>query len=234
MRGLTAATAAQFTAGQLYPVVFVEVKVAPFGSPPEEYVRMWNGVGSIEWDSLNASPPDPQTWTGAIKADGDGGFTQIGTISAITETVQIRAEGVRLTLQGISPDAIAMALEDIITGYPVKVWFGALTEAGAVIADPYQSFSGRVDGVSVEVGGQSASISITCESDLIRLRIPNVRFWTHQDQQKEFPGDTGFSRVEELKDKRLNWGYPTGGAVTPSGAGAPAPSLLYQSFFGNP
>ena len=92
MRDVTAATAAQFNASQLRPAVFVEIKVAPFNSPPEEYVRLWNGVGPIEWDSTGASPPAPQTWLGA---------GQFGAVSPITETASIRAEGVRLTLSGI-------------------------------------------------------------------------------------------------------------------------------------
>lgn len=203
-RDVTAATSAEFNAAQLRPVLFVEIKVAPFNSPPEEYVRLWNGKGPIEWDSTGDSPPSPQTWLGA------GRF---GSISPITETPEIRAEGVQLTLSGIDASILQMALDDIIVGYPVKIWFGALNSSGVVVANPYQSFSGRVDAVQVEVGGQTASVAVLCESDLVRLQIPKVRYWSHADQQIEFPGDTGFSRVESLKEVRLNWGFPVSGSV---------------------
>lgn len=221
-RDIDAPVLAEFNATQLRPAAFVEVKVAPFGSPAEEYVRMWNGVGPIEWDSTGASPAVAQTWLGA---------GNLGSISPITETVQIRAEGVKLTLSGIPTEMLSMALEDIVVGYPVKIWFGALSDAGVVLPNPYQSFSGRVDAIHVQLGGQTCSITIECESDLIRLQIPNVRYWTHAEQQREFPGDTGFSRVESLKDVRLNWGSPTGSPVSTASLAMPSVGPAYRNFF---
>lgn len=182
--------------------MFVEIEVVEGSPPATGYVRMWTGVGDKEWDSTGSSPPSPQTWVGA---------GHLGDISPITETSDIRAEGVRLSLSGIPSTLVTAALDSVRVGLPAKIWFGALDASEAVIADPFLAFSGRVDVVALELGGETATITINCESDLIRLQIANETRCTHSDQQREFPGDQGFSWVEAIQDIQLHWGFPTPG-----------------------
>jgi len=221
-RDLTSGISTELAKQTLRPVFFVELQIVEGSPPATSYLRMWSGVGDKEWDSTGASPPAPQTWLGA---------GNLGSISPLTETSDGRAVGVRLTLSGIPASMLQDALTAVRVGLPGKVWFGALDESEAVIADPFLSFSGRVDVVSWALDGQSASISVNVESDLIRLQIPNELRWTHHEQQRLFPGDLGFEFVESLADVQLLWGFATQAPALSSPVATGGGGSLYESFF---
>ncbi|MDV2503076.1 MAG: hypothetical protein RX318_03905 [bacterium] len=182
-RNLTAGTLAELTKASVRPIVLVEITFA------SSTVRLWTGIGDLIWNSL--------TWQGV------GHF---GTISPIEETSDIRAAGLTLKLSGIPSSLISSALADVRRGKAVKVYLGFLSEAGAVIVDPYLAFSGRADVASIEEGGDTASISIQAESRLIDLERPRERRYDDEDQKIDYPDDKGFEFVPSLQDKSVVWG----------------------------
>ena len=181
-RELTAGMVAEVTASKLRPVIFYEGEFA------SGTLRMWSGVGAITWNS--------SSWAGA---------GSLLTVSEMTETADVRAAGFTCTLSGVSSAIIAVALAEGRLGKPGKVWLGMMDGDGAVIADPYLAFSGRLDVPSIDDSGETTAVSISYESRLIDLQRSRERRWTHEDQQIDFPGDLGFAFVSSMPDQVLEW-----------------------------
>ena len=181
-RDLTTAVQNQLAASELEP--FFAIKLA-FDSGD---VRIWTGYTDITVAS--------ETYIG-------GG--QLLSISPIEETVEIAAKGVQFGLNGIDSSLVSVALTENYQGRSAKVYLGVLS-SGAVVSDPYLLFDGRMDVMSIEDSGETATITLSAESRLIDLERSRVRRYTNSDQQNQFPGDTCLRFVADLQDKEIAWG----------------------------
>jgi hypothetical protein len=187
-RTITSGMLAAIKAANLSPAWFVLIT---FASGP---VYLWTGYGDVTWNG--------HTWTGA----GD-----ILGISTIEEGSDVQARGVTLTLCGISSALLADALGDFQVGLPVTIYLGAFS-GSSLISDPITAWSGRTDQPTVEVGGETATIAVQCESRLMEMNVPVNRRWTNDDQQREHPGDLGFQFVSSIQEVAINWGHKTTGS----------------------
>ena len=186
MRNLTADVIAELRAGKFRPFILSEMKFTSGVS------NVWTGYGTLAWDS--------KSWLGL------GTF---GTVSTITETTAVQANGIKLTLSGIPSGLVVSALSECLQGYPVKLWHGFFTASGAIVADPAQSFAGRMDTVLIDEDAETSIISITAESRLIDLKRPKIRRYTDDDQQRTSPGDKGFEFVPLVQEWNGAWGHHT-------------------------
>ena len=186
-RNLTVEVLEQLSATELKPVIFCE---ALFRSG---YVRLWSGLGEIPWNG--------QIWKGL------GVLTSITTIR---ESVDIRADGVTLTLSGIPRDMLQLGLNEAVQGNPVRLWFGVLDEQDNVIADPYMAFAGRMDVPTITEDAPTSTISLSVENRLIDLHRTRERRYTDNDQQIDFPGDRGLEYVPNVQEWNGIWGKAGG------------------------
>lgn len=164
-------------------------------------VRVWNGQGDLSWNS--------QTWRG---------LGEFGSVSPIEEGVDLSARSVTFQLRGIPSDLLTAAMTDHYQGREASLWLAALTDAGAIVADPFKIFSGRMDVMEVIDDGRTGAITLTGESRLIDLQRSRERRYTDEDQQFAYPGDRGCEYVAGLQNKQLPWGGNSTGAP---GGGAP-------------
>src|SRR5581483_7146864 len=111
-----------------------------------------------------------------------------------------------ISLSGIPSSLVSKVLGEVRPNYPVKVWFGCLSESGAVIADPYLTFHGLIDVPTIQENGQTATISITVENRIFDLQSARERRYTDKDQQQLYPGDKFFEYVPSLADWNGIWG----------------------------
>lgn len=198
-RGLTVGMLAEIQKNRLRPAVFVDCQFS------SGHIYVWSGIGSISWSG--------QTWVGLGK---------LGGISSLPETTEVRADGVQLSLSGIPSDLINSVLTEIRQGKACNIYFGCLDDNGAVIADPFKSFSGRTDTASIDEGGDTSTIVINVENSLIDISRPNERRYTHDDQQIDYPGDLGNEFVPSLQEKNVSWGKGTPIARGGGGSGVGA------------
>lgn len=182
-RALTTALKNETTAASLSPVLF---GLFDFQSGA---VRVWSGLGS-------------QTWAGNTYL----GVGYFGSFSPIEETADVKANGVAFQLSGIPPALISTVLGDNYQGRAVKLWLGAMNAAGAIVADPYLVFSGRMDAVEIDEGTDTATIRILAESRLVDLQRSRERRFTHEDQQIDFPGDEGLAFMPTAQSTPFVWG----------------------------
>lgn len=182
MRSLTTAFQDVLDSGRIAPVLLVEAEGAT------DTLRLWSGIGPIAWNG--------ETWQGT----GD-----LAAIERVEETTDIEAVGLKATLNGIPSEMVSWLLQEAQSGKPFTVWFGVLDD-GAIVADPDKVFAGRMDVPTLEDGATTAAITVTVESDMVRLEQPLERRWTHEDQQRRSPGDRGFEYVAALQSKEVKFG----------------------------
>jgi hypothetical protein len=133
-------------------------------------------------------------------------------MSPIEEGATVEARGIQLSLNGFDLSALALVRDEFQVGQPVKVYVGAFS-GGALIADPINSWIGRMDAPTISVDGKTATISISCESRLVQLNVAVDRRYTNDDQQRDHPGDLGFSHVSAIQEVPIYWGkIPSTGA----------------------
>lgn len=181
-RDLTASVITQLQAAS------VEVGVLFEGEFASGWVRLWSGVGTLSWDG--------KSWSGV--------GTLLG-ISGIDETNEIRASGLTVSLSGVPSDLLSAALGDARSGKTGRVYL-AFFSGGSIVADPILQFEGRLDVPAIEDGPDTATISISYESELIDLERARERRYTPEDQAIDFPGDLGFNYVAALQDAQITWG----------------------------
>ncbi len=181
-RSLTTAFQNQLSASTLEPFFAVKLN---FDSGA---VRLWTGYGDITVAS--------ETYTG-------GG--QLLNISPVEETVEVAARGVTLSLNGVDSSLVSIALTENYQTRSAKVYLGFLS-SGSVVSDPYLAFDGRMDVLSIDDSGETASLTMTVENRLIDLERARERRYTSDDQKLRHPTDTGFDFVASLQEKEIAWG----------------------------
>src|SRR6185437_3071291 len=137
-RPFTAAMAAEITSQAFRPAFFLQMHFLSGD------IFLWSGYGTVAWNGQN--------W------DGIG---QLGQISDIEESNDIKANNVTFTLSGIPSDMLGQAINETRQGSPVNLWFGCLGDNNNVIADPLKCFAGRMDVPMIEEGAVTSTISIT-------------------------------------------------------------------------
>jgi hypothetical protein len=154
-------------------------------------VYFWSGNTSISWNG--------QTWLGL----GD-----LLSISVQEDGTTVEARGISLTISGFNPTLLTDCLSDYKLGEPVNVYLGVFS-SGYLISSPICAWSGRTDQPTIDFDGTKASITIACENRLVDLNRAVDRRWTHDDQQRDNPGDLAFFFVDQLVERNLFWGsYP--------------------------
>ena len=122
-------------------------------------------------------------------------------IGPIRESDSLESIGVVFTLNQLTPTQIQIVLGENTLGRPATCWLGALTSAGALIADPSLSFSGRCDPPVLGLDKGQASIRFSVENRMARWSRPLSRRFTDADQQSAYSGDKFFEFVPQMTEK---------------------------------
>jgi hypothetical protein len=204
-RDLTDDLAAIYEGKSLQPVLFVEIQFV------SGWVRMWSGIGSISWNG--------KTWLGIGLPNGE----ILGGLTLLTETSDVQAQGIALSLSGIPSSAVQQVLNETRQAFTANMYLGAIDPSTmAIIADPYLAWSGTTDVATINVTGETCTVTITVENYLLDLQRLRRWLYTHEDQQILSPGDTGFRFVPQLQNTTIWWGTVTPSIVTlvnPTGSG---------------
>lgn len=195
-RSLPAALSTEFGKRELEPFYAVEML---FDSGD---VRFWTGIGDITANS--------ETWQGA---------GTVLSISNSTENTELSADGLSLTFSGLDSSFVAISLTENYRGRVAKVYIGALSD-GAPVSDLYQVFGGRMDTMTINENGQTATLSITLENVLIDLERPRVRLLTNEEQLLRYAGDNSLDQVANLQDRQIAWGRAGDNVAKSTGVGS--------------
>lgn len=155
------------------------------GTTNQSYVvRYWTGVGD---KTLNSN-----TYIGA---------GNLLSVSGLEEVSDLKATGITLSLMGVPSALVTAALDYEYHGREATVYFGIKGNSNLT-----QIFAGYMDQLSIKDNVDSSTIEVKLESRLIDLdRVRPFRY-TEEVQDGLYSGDTFFSVVQDLQDKKLNWG----------------------------
>jgi hypothetical protein len=182
-RSVTAGFETEILADELRPALFVK------GEFDSGDLRLWTGRGDMTFAS--------EVYTGAAN---------VLNIDAVKETQKLQANGITFGLNGVSTSINSIALTEEYQWRPISMWIGVLDSNYALIADPYKIFSGKMDIMEIADNGETSSIAVNAESNLIDLRDPKERRYTHEDQQNAFAGDLGLEFMPTNADIEITWG----------------------------
>jgi len=199
-RSLSSGMQAVSTADVVRPIFLVRM-VFDSGETPNE-LNLWSGVGDLTYDS--------ETYTGV----GD-----LLNISAVTETSDMQASGINVTLTGVKSSLVVIAKDHEYQGRAITVMLGAFDASGDLVADPTVIFAGFMDTMTISESGQTSTISIACENKLIAFERAKVRRYTAEDQKIDHPTDKGFEFVTAIVQKEIIWGRASSSSVSGGGAG---------------
>lgn len=166
-------------------------------------LRMWGGIG-----------------TTTIGGNAYLGVGNLGGISAIEESTDMKATGMRFTLAGVNSSLISIALGEHYQGRTARAYAVFFDESWVPLADAVLLFAGRIDTMKFTDSGQTCVIEGTAESRAIALDRPSeIRYYTDQDQQRYFSGDLGLEYVAALVNAEIFWGKVNPGVPSsgPSG-----------------
>ena len=203
-RDLSTATIDSISDDVVYPFFAVELQ---FDDNP---IRMWTGQGTLVL-------PDATQWVG---------LGQLLDISSIEETSEMAVKGATISLSGIPSNLLSLALSEPYQGRVAKIYFGTLSrgnillESGSYILLQDGSrievetgergfnelFSGYMDQMNIEEGGDTSTIQLAVENKLIDLERARVARYTSGYQKSRYPLDLGMDFIEDLQDKKIPWG----------------------------
>jgi hypothetical protein len=181
------------------PVVRLALLAALQFGDGTQYV--WTGLGPITWGGM--------TFTGV----GD-----LGDIGSISEDSSVEAHGVVLSLSGIPSAMVSEVLFETRVLRTAQIWLALFDSTGALIADPFMSYQGKMDAPEIEDGGDTCTITIGLENVLVDLNRPCYRRYTDEDQQMDLAAtltrlglssgtiDTGLMHVAGLQEQITFWG----------------------------
>lgn len=185
-RDLTAAFITEITTyspDDLAPVILLN---AAFDSGN---LRLWTGIGDLVYDS--------NTYTGAGNILG---------WQPIKENKDLSAKGIEITLTGLNSTILDLAHDEPYQERSLELYTAVLDSNGAVVADAYLMFEGFMDVMKIVDDGNKIDIMLRAENALIVLERPLDTKYTPEDQQREFPGDTGLNFMTDNQNKEVVWG----------------------------
>lgn len=182
-RSLPAALAIEFGEKELKPFYAVELL---FDSGD---LRFWTGYGNITANG--------ETWSGA---------GSVMNFSEVIEATDLSANGITITLTGLDTQIISIMLGENYRGRSAKIYLGALDATNQPVSDMYQIFAGRMDVMTLQEDGSTATVAIAVENVLIDLERPRTRKLTNEEQLERFPNDESLSGVAQLQDRQIAWG----------------------------
>ena len=156
-------------------------------------VSVWTGIGPLTWNGI--------TWLGV---------GSLLSIPGFEETNTVEAKGTTIEMSGLDPALLAASLGEIKHGQAVSIYLAFFQESSPMnmepIADPILIWAGKLDQPTIEVSGETATITLACENRLMQMNVAADRRYTHEDQQRDHPGDMGFSFVDQCQEVTLYWG----------------------------
>lgn len=152
-------------------------------------MRLWGGHGPVQSAGFE--------WMGAGNRVG---LTNLTIEQGFTASrVDIELSGVNAEFQTKAKQA-----EAEVKGRILSIFLQAFDEDWQPVGDPRALWSGIMDVMRFSGDATSAKITLTCETPFATRTRPRAVYYTHTDQQVEFPGDRGLEFVSTLEDKNVD------------------------------
>jgi hypothetical protein len=189
-----ALTQASIDSGQLAGVILGKFHFDPI-------LRYTNAYQDIYWDEAG---------TGEVKYQGLG---HLASISTLTESQELSAQTIQLTISGIPNQSITDIFGNTYIGQPCYLWYATLNKQTYAVEGgqngPVLIFAGNMDYGNITFG-DTGTIILNVTSRLADWERPRGgRFNDGYQRRHVDPTDSGFKFVEAIQNKPINWGGVT-------------------------
>lgn len=173
----------------LYEGVFLDEDLAA------QTVRLWTGLGILQWSGVEFA-----------------GAGNILGLSSFEESADTKAIGFSVAISGQESSNIALALNAVQRSQSQegKVWLALFNAHGQMLDEPLLLKRGLLDVAMTQDSGDKCVITVQYEDRLVDLQKARQRFYTDEDQKRDYPNDRGFENVAALQDMKIPWGRPSG------------------------
>ena len=160
-----------------------------FSSP----IYLWSGYGDLNYASTDYL-----------------GVGELLGFDTIEESQDLGAKGITINLSGINGTTLlAKALTEEYQGKEVEIKLGLFDSFGDIHNTPVTVFSGFMDVLTIDEGGETSTINLSVENKLIQLGRSKARRYNSADQRADHPADEGFDYVASIAEKDITWGGET-------------------------
>lgn len=150
---------------------------------PEGPVRVWTGTGTVSW----------------IGSDWLGVGT-LGAVAGIEQSAELAAHELSFSLSGVDPRTISLKTGSVRNREAI-LYARWLALDNTWFDDSVVLWKGVMDYLTSKEEGGQAVVELMTHSPLFNWdQSPNVAY-THEEQQQEYAGDTGFDRIVSLANK---------------------------------
>lgn len=150
---------------------------------------------------LNTSPIDViwggKTWLGT-------GI--LGEITPSTENIDMSVDRLTMRFTGVPVAELSAARAKIYRNRKAVVYAGDFDANWQITTDPKIAFSGKMDTMTTESSGGSASVVVEVVGEMSEWQRANTYRYTNEMQKDRFPNDLGLEFVNRQLETRLAWG----------------------------
>lgn len=132
------------------------------------------------------------------------GLHGLGRIEALKETAA-EAPKIAFELSGVPSDMISLALSEPVQGKSVEIKVALFNRNTGELLDTSRIFLGALDVMTITDGKSGAVVTVTAESGAMDLLRPAGVLYTHEDQQRLYPGDLFFQYLNAQTEMRIVW-----------------------------
>ena len=159
-------------------------------------VLAWDGVGKFQFDAGVAVSDGVETYNGVA------GFA---SLEGVSDSGDIQNHEIVATLNGVSLESI-LETDQNVRDEDARIFAVWIQEDGTVL-ESQQLFHGRGDTFTARLSADEKSISVRLRAPLANWSTPPRAYYTDKDQQRRFPGDTGFKFMKSLENTSVTgWG----------------------------
>ena len=126
-------------------------------------------------------------------------------IPTITESSQIATSNVTFDIEGASQTFISLFLNNDHIHRPVKIIRAYLTDAGALVSNPYVIFLGYISGYAINDTMTTSRITVNVANHWANFEMKRGRRTNDNSQQQIFNGDKFFEFSNALMVD-IEWG----------------------------
>lgn len=148
-------------------------------------IFVWDGIGEFDF--------------GGDTYSGVGGFA---TLEGVSQSDDIQNHEIVATLNGVGLPTLSETSLDV-RDEPVNIWAVWIDETGATVGS-LLVFSGLGNTLLVEPTGDEIRLKLKARGAMADWRASPRAYYTDAEQQRRFPGDTGFSFIRYLENANVS------------------------------
>jgi hypothetical protein len=125
--------------------------------------------------------------------------------SEVQETADVSVNNLTLKFSGADTTIISLLLNNDYMNKQANLYRGFLDDSGALIADPFLLFEGRIANFSLEENATTSSVNIIIASHWADFEKVSGRRTAVNSQKLYFPSDEGMEFASKTSQK-IKWG----------------------------